>query len=129
MIRFYCETCEAPVCILCTFNDHKEHDVAQFSDAVMKYKSNIENLMKDCQENLHKFQTQIETLEKCESCIKQAEAKIRDVAIDMISDIRNRLVISHWFLTGRAQWLCKMVENASGILQQQTIQTLSLTSV
>lgn len=90
MIRFYCETCEEPVCILCTFNDHKDHDVAQFSDAVQKYKSNIENLMQSCQENLHGLEEQIEVLTKCEMCIKEAEAKIHDVSIDMISDIRNR---------------------------------------
>lgn len=90
VIRFYCETCEVPVCIICTFNDHKEHEVAQFSDAVTKYKSNVENLMKDCQSNLEKFENQIDTLQQCESCIKQAEKQIRDISIDMISDIRNR---------------------------------------
>lgn len=90
VIRFYCETCEAPVCILCTFNDHKEHDIAQFSDAVMKYKSNIQNLMKDCQGNLHKCESQIAMLDNCEKCIKEAETKIRDISIDMIADIRSR---------------------------------------
>ncbi|XP_067932019.1 E3 ubiquitin-protein ligase TRIM56-like isoform X2 [Watersipora subatra] len=90
VIRFYCETCEDPVCIICTFNDHKDHDVTQFSDAVTKYKSNIQNLMNDCQSNLVKCESQIQSLEQCEKCIKQAETKIRDISIDMIADIRNR---------------------------------------
>ena len=78
------------MCIICTFNDHKEHDVAQFSDAVMKYKSNIENLMRDCKANLLKSESQIESLKQCEQCIRQAEMKIRDISIDMIADIRSR---------------------------------------
>lgn len=90
VVRFYCETCEEPVCILCTFNDHKDHDVAQFSDAVEKYKANIENLMMDCQANLATYEQQIETLDKVEKCIKEAENKIHDISIDMISDIRSR---------------------------------------
>jgi len=59
---------------------------------VKKYKSNIENLTRDCKSNLEKFEKQIEIVSSCEECIKTAETKIRDVSIDMIADIRNRLV-------------------------------------
>lgn len=90
VVRFYCETCETAICILCTFNDHREHDVAQFSDAVLKYKSNIENLLYNCQNKLEQFDSQLAVIKKCDDCIKGAEQKIRDVSIDMIADIRNR---------------------------------------
>lgn len=90
VVRFYCETCETAICILCTFNDHKDHDVAQFSDAVLKYKSNIENLLYSCQNKLEQFEGQLEVVNNCEGCIRGAEQKIRDVSIDMIADIRNR---------------------------------------
>lgn len=89
-MRFYCESCEEPVCILCTFNDHKDHEIAQFSEAVEKYKSNIENLLKDCEGTLSKYEGQLETLGNCEQCIKDAISKIHDISIDMIADIRAR---------------------------------------
>lgn len=90
VVRFYCESCETAICVLCTFNDHKNHDVAQFSDAVQKYKGNIENLLVDCKGKLAQFDEQLEVVNKCETTIRDAEQKIRDITIDMISEIRNR---------------------------------------
>ena len=48
-VRFYCEPCDMCICILCTFNEHRDHDIAQFSDAVGKYKDSIRALLSDCQ--------------------------------------------------------------------------------
>lgn len=48
-VRFYCEPCSMCICILCTFNEHRDHEIAQFSDAVGKYKENIRALLADCQ--------------------------------------------------------------------------------
>ena len=90
VVRFYCESCETAICILCTFNDHKDHDVAQFSDAVQKYKGNIENLLMSCKTKLEKFDQQLETVSKCESIIRAAEQKVKDITIDMIAEIRSR---------------------------------------
>lgn len=90
MVRFYCESCETAICVLCTFNDHKTHDVAQFSDAVQKYKGNIENLLVDCKGKLTQFDKQLEIVNKCEATIREAEQKIRNITIDMIAEIRNR---------------------------------------
>jgi len=30
VVRFYCERCEACVCVMCTFNEHRDHDIMQF---------------------------------------------------------------------------------------------------
>lgn len=90
VVRFYCESCETAICILCTFNDHKDHDIAQFSDAVKKYKGNIENLLVDCKQKLTKFDEQLQIVDTCETTIRNAEKQIRDVTIDVIAEIRNR---------------------------------------
>ena len=39
VVRFYCEPCETCICVLCTFNEHKDHEITQFGDAVVKYKA------------------------------------------------------------------------------------------
>lgn len=90
VVRFYCESCETAICIICTFNDHKDHDVSQFSEAVQKYKGNIENLLMNCKGKLQKFDDQLEAVTKVGEIIRAAEQKIRDVTIDMIAEIRNR---------------------------------------
>ena len=64
VVRFYCEPCETCICILCTFNEHKDHEISQFGEAVMKYKENIESQMQGCQKKIDKFDSQLEDLNK-----------------------------------------------------------------
>ena len=32
VVRYYCEECETCVCVLCTFNEHKDHEVGYHGD-------------------------------------------------------------------------------------------------
>ena len=89
-VRFYCEPCETCICVLCTFNEHKDHEITQFSDAVTKYKETIQNLLDNCKAKIDGYDTQLVTLGKCETLIKAAEQKIRDTAIQFIADVRSR---------------------------------------
>ncbi|XP_013402623.1 E3 ubiquitin-protein ligase TRIM56 isoform X2 [Lingula anatina] len=90
VVRFYCEPCETCVCVLCTFNEHKDHDISNFSDAVMTYKDSIQKLLNGCKDKLDKHEQQLDTLAKADKSLKQAEQKIRDVSIQFISEIRTR---------------------------------------
>lgn len=90
VVRFYCEPCEACICVLCTFNEHKDHEISQFSDAVGKYKESIQKLLNSCKNKLEVYDRQLVSLTSCETIIKTAEQKIRDTAIQFISDIRNK---------------------------------------
>lgn len=89
-VRFYCEPCETCICVLCTFNEHKDHEVTSFTDAVIKYKENIQYLLDSCKSKIDLYDSQLVTLGKCESLIKAAEQKIRDTAIQFIADVRAR---------------------------------------
>lgn len=90
VVRFYCEPCEMCVCVLCTFNEHKDHDISQFSEAVATYKDNIQKLLNSCKGKLEECENQLETITKVDKAVKQAEQKIRDVSIQFISEIRTR---------------------------------------
>ena len=90
VVRFYCEPCETCICVLCTFNEHKDHEITQFSEAVTKYKEDIQTLLNACKNRTDTYDTQLELLAKCETIIKSAEQRIHDVAIQFISDIRSR---------------------------------------
>ena len=89
-VRFYCEPCETCICVLCTFNEHKDHEITQFSDAVTKYKETIQTLLDNCKAKIDGYDSQLVTLGKCETLIKAAEQKIRDTAIQFIADVRSR---------------------------------------
>lgn len=89
-VRFYCEPCETCICVLCTFNEHKDHEITSFTDAVVKYKENIQTLLDNCKSKIDLYDSQLETLGKCEALIKAAEQQIRDTAIQFIADVRSR---------------------------------------
>jgi tripartite motif-containing protein 56 len=89
-VRFYCEPCDTCICILCTFNEHRDHEITQFSDAVGKYKDNIRALLADCQGKIATFDAQMEALGQCEEMIRASEQSIHDTAIAFIQDIRAR---------------------------------------
>lgn len=90
VVRFYCEPCETCICVLCTFNEHKDHEITQFGEAVEKYKDNIQTMLTSCKSKIDDFDNQIESLNKVENIIKAAEQKIHDTAIQFIADIRNK---------------------------------------
>ncbi|KAK3085053.1 hypothetical protein FSP39_023565 [Pinctada imbricata] len=90
VVRFYCEPCETCICVLCTFNEHKDHEISQFSDAVIKYKETIQNLLDSCKGKIEVYDVQLSALSKCEGVIKAAEQRVRDTAIQFIADIRTK---------------------------------------
>lgn len=90
VVRFYCEPCQACICVLCTFNEHKDHEITNFADAVTKYKDSIQRLLQSCKDRINIYDTQIETLAKCDGLIKEAEQRVHDVAIAFIAEIRTK---------------------------------------
>ncbi|PAA57478.1 hypothetical protein BOX15_Mlig012698g1 [Macrostomum lignano] len=90
VVRFYCEPCQACVCIICAFNEHKEHEVSNFSEAVVKYKADIEAVLADCKSKIGVYEKYMERVNSTERQITEAEKKIRELAIEFVADIRNR---------------------------------------
>jgi len=62
----------------------------QFSEAVIKYKENIRQLMMRCKDKIDKFDSQIDSLNQCDDILKSVEQKVHDTAIEYIQQIRNR---------------------------------------
>ncbi|CAL1528522.1 unnamed protein product [Lymnaea stagnalis] len=90
VVRFYCEPCQTCICVLCTFNEHKDHEITQFNDAVSKYKDNIQDLLGSCKGKIDIYDRQLALLNKCEGVIKSAEQRVHDAAIQFIAEIRNK---------------------------------------
>lgn len=90
VVRFYCEPCQACICVLCTFNEHKDHEISQFSDAVNKYKETIQALLGDCKGKIDVYDRQLALLNRCEGSIKNTEQRIHDAAIQFIAEVRTK---------------------------------------
>ena len=88
-VRFYCEPCEVCVCIVCTFQEHKDHDLSTFKEGMNKYGGVLQGLVENVKNKVSLFQTQLVLISKCGDAIKMAEDQIRDSTINLIGSIRN----------------------------------------
>lgn len=73
--------------MLCTFNEHRDHEISNFAEAVTKYKSDIERLLDRCKGSIQLYETNIGQLTRTERLIKDAEQRVHDLAIDFISEV------------------------------------------
>ena len=88
MIRYYCEDCEQCICILCTFQEHKGHDITSFSDGFQKYQMSMEMLANRCKTKVVDIRRQLDIINKCEYEFKNTEEQIHDQSIEAISTVR-----------------------------------------
>jgi len=132
VVRFYCEPCETCICVLCTFNEHKDHDITQFGEAVVKYKDSIEKMLDHCKKKIDKFDSHIEKVGNCEVIIKGVQQQIHDAAIQFIQEIRNReKVLLEELENMYGKSIMEMIENKKDLTTQldNLRSTCSLTEV
>ncbi|XP_076466387.1 uncharacterized protein LOC143297784 isoform X2 [Babylonia areolata] len=89
-VRFYCEKCEECICVVCTFQEHKAHDVCSFSDGLSKHRAVLEDLLGRSKERLRDVSSRLDVIDKVETLSKELKERIRDLAISYTSQVRAR---------------------------------------
>ncbi|RUS76029.1 hypothetical protein EGW08_016207, partial [Elysia chlorotica] len=92
MVKFYCEPCRACICVVCAFQEHKDHDVLSFSDSYAKYRSvgGLEGLLEQCKTRAQEVSSRLSVIDKYETVVKDVRTAIRDLAISSITKVRAR---------------------------------------
>lgn len=91
-VRFYCNACDLCVCVLCTFQGHRDHDVASFKDAVDRHREDMLEMLSRCREKIAELELHVDSLLRCEQFVKNIEQQIRDAAIELIRVRNDRLL-------------------------------------
>ena len=89
IVRFYCEPCDECICVVCTFQEHRDHEICSFSDGFSKYRSGLDGLLSQCKDRLLDVQSRLFSINKIESTLKETRENIRDLAISYISQVRS----------------------------------------
>lgn len=89
IVRFYCEPCDECICVVCTFQEHRDHEICSFSDGFTKYKSGLDGLLSQCKERLGEVKNRLSSINKIESTLKETRENIRDLAISYIQQVRS----------------------------------------
>ncbi|VDP99960.1 unnamed protein product [Trichobilharzia regenti] len=86
-VRFYCDACSLCICVLCTFNTHREHEVTSFGEAVTKLRHELSrNLDVTCQ-RIGKVQSQMHDIREAADTVSRIEQRIHDTAEHFIEEV------------------------------------------
>ena len=92
--RFFCSQCQVCICQICIVTDHQNHKVVLLDKAAHEEKDNIisgAKLIKKMESELQEVIKQFEeTISKLESNMETAKRNVKQVAEQMIGNIRER---------------------------------------
>ncbi|KAL5010863.1 hypothetical protein ScPMuIL_013168 [Solemya velum] len=90
IVRFYCEPCDECVCVLCTFQEHRDHEICSlaFSDGFAKHKLALDGMIEQCRGRLGRVQSRMDMISKYQLILKDNRERIRDHAISCIAQVR-----------------------------------------
>jgi len=88
MVKYFCENCETCVCVLCTFQEHADHELLSFQEGVTKYRGDMYRLLNKCKSMIHGYTKIAESLQKTEDIIKITEKEIKDTSHAFVAAIR-----------------------------------------
>lgn len=86
-VRFFCKPCQTCICVLCTFNEHSDHEVTQFNEAVVNYKIDIGLQLASCQKIITEYEMKISKIKNAEIIIKTTENQIGELAAKLIEEV------------------------------------------
>ena len=87
-VRYYCTRCDSCVCVLCTFNQHHEHEIVEFEEAVESCKVRIEHLVEMCKEKMATIDDRVESMSKCETMMEELKRRIQEAASAYVEEVR-----------------------------------------
>ena len=87
-VRFYCESCDKCVCILCTFNDHKTHRIVTFSESVKTQIQTLETRLWKCRKTFDTMKDHLNVISHFETKVAAAESLIRERSNELVKLIK-----------------------------------------
>ncbi|VDP68084.1 unnamed protein product [Echinostoma caproni] len=83
-VRFYCDECSACICVLCTFNEHREHEVTSFGEAVSSMRATLSNTVGQVQQRMLSCQLRLSAVGEVAELVQNLERQIRETTEQFI---------------------------------------------
>ncbi|KAL5112440.1 E3 ubiquitin-protein ligase TRIM56 [Taenia crassiceps] len=89
-VRFYCEACSTCVCVLCTFNDHREHEMKSFGEAIQKLRAELRRKVNETQTLIQKTRHWLGIVDDAAEMVHKIERDVRECADRAIDEIHRQ---------------------------------------
>lgn len=96
-VRFYCEACSTCICVLCTFNEHREHEVTSFGEAVAFVRAELESHLDRAFHRISKAKASLGALTEVSDLVHSLERQIHETSEQFI-EVVSRLILNYMFL-------------------------------
>ncbi len=93
-IQYYCENCNSPVCLPCTFLEHKGHDIEEIGQVRGKFSQEMEGLVLQSEDNILQLQSARDDLTELENELflrkEEIKTNIRRTIQDLIRKVNDQ---------------------------------------
>ncbi|VDK32438.1 unnamed protein product [Taenia asiatica] len=89
-VRFYCEACSTCVCVLCTFNDHREHEMKSFGEAIQKLRAELRRKVNETQTLIQNTRHWLGVVDDVAEMVHKIERDVRECADRAIDEIHRQ---------------------------------------
>ncbi|THD23948.1 Tripartite motif-containing protein 2 [Fasciola hepatica] len=89
-VRFYCEECSACICVLCTFNEHREHEVTSFGEAVSSMRTTLSSTVEHTQQRMIHCQLRLNAISEVADLVQSLERQIRETTEHFIELVQKQ---------------------------------------
>ncbi|KAM7540270.1 hypothetical protein Aperf_G00000022052 [Anoplocephala perfoliata] len=86
-VRFYCENCSTCVCVLCTFNDHREHEMKSFGEALQNLRGELSKKVNETQTLIQNTRKWLAVIDDASEMVRKVESDVRQCADRAIDEI------------------------------------------
>ena len=86
LVRFYCDTCDVCVCVLCTYRGQPhsdDHNVLSFNDAVAVHRAPLTALLTECRQRLHDVRARYDLVVTHDQLIRKVSSKTLNMTLTM----------------------------------------------
>uniref|UniRef100_A0A1I8HK50 B box-type domain-containing protein n=1 Tax=Macrostomum lignano TaxID=282301 RepID=A0A1I8HK50_9PLAT len=89
LVRFFCTSCQTPVCIGCTFSsEHAEHTVLKFKDAAQQKADELAEFSRLSGDKLRQVRSALQLARNIEAHLTDTETAIREAANQQVAAIK-----------------------------------------
>lgn len=86
-VRFYCEACSMCICIICTFNSHREHEMTSFGEAIQKLRGDLKKKVNEAHAVIERTRNWLAVIDDAADMVHKVKQDIRECADRAIDEV------------------------------------------
>ncbi|XP_022098325.1 tripartite motif-containing protein 3-like [Acanthaster planci] len=106
-VRFFCESCNRPICRDCVLVEHKDHSHTFLKDEVSKHKNTIDTLLHGVRDKIAAFEEAMKSVDEAEANLEANRGQAEYIINKTMQDYITQLKVQQQHLTQKLSRACE----------------------